>query len=247
MVARETDLMEKRELMIKKISFFLFNQCKVPKRTKRYLDGSYYEGQMSENKLRNGFGVYYFPNGDVYIGEWVRNQMEGKGTYFYIEGDVYDGTFVEGTKDGFGTFYYTNGHLFHGEWVNDNKAGKGIYVYGSDHERFEGEWKFNVKEGYGFYYYASGECVEGRWFNNIKQYSKIVMTEDGRDTMNEDEKNNLYQYGLAEFYEGEIEKCAFVQYVGSIANVEENKENQANAREEREYIDELENAVPEES
>jgi hypothetical protein len=35
-----------------------------------YPDGGYYIGQVSDNKLRNGQGIYTYPTGEVYFGGW---------------------------------------------------------------------------------------------------------------------------------------------------------------------------------
>ena len=34
---------------------------------------------------KNGKGIYYYPNGDVYIGDWKRDKKEGKGKMFWLE------------------------------------------------------------------------------------------------------------------------------------------------------------------
>ena len=41
--------------------------------------GDKYKGDYSEGK-RNGYGVYYYVNGDVYEGNWVNGMREGKGS-----------------------------------------------------------------------------------------------------------------------------------------------------------------------
>ena len=46
-----------------------------------YGDGSYYEGQFSDNK-RNGKGIIYSKNGDIiYEGDYVNNEQEGIGKF----------------------------------------------------------------------------------------------------------------------------------------------------------------------
>lgn len=43
----------------------LRGNCKI----KNYVDGSRYEGQILGDK-RSGKGIYYYANGDIYLGDW---------------------------------------------------------------------------------------------------------------------------------------------------------------------------------
>ena len=41
--------------------------------------------------MKNGFGKYFYQNGERYIGEWKQNLKEGKGVYHYTNGSYYEG------------------------------------------------------------------------------------------------------------------------------------------------------------
>lgn len=45
-------------------------------------------------------GVRKFPDGGVYEGGWVEDQMSGEGKYLYPNGDIYVGGFLAGKKHG---------------------------------------------------------------------------------------------------------------------------------------------------
>ncbi len=47
-----------------------------------------------------GQGQEVFGNKDVYVGNFVGNQMDGQGTMKYINGDVYTGNWVAGVREG---------------------------------------------------------------------------------------------------------------------------------------------------
>jgi radial spoke head protein 1 len=47
-----------------------------------YPDGSKYDGEWNEN-IREGYGTYTYPNNDTYVGEWKNHKRDGKGTYTY--------------------------------------------------------------------------------------------------------------------------------------------------------------------
>ena len=47
-------------------------------------DGSEYFGDYQIGK-REGYGVFKYPNGDTYEGEWLDNKPDGMGTYTWAE------------------------------------------------------------------------------------------------------------------------------------------------------------------
>ena len=49
---------------------------------------------MQEN-FRQGNGIYFFKNGEVYKGNFALDKMEGGGTYFYNDGIVIEGFFKD--------------------------------------------------------------------------------------------------------------------------------------------------------
>jgi len=46
--------------------------------------------------MMSGYGVYKYPDGRKYTGEFVNDKMHGKGVYEWGDGRVYDGKFVGG-------------------------------------------------------------------------------------------------------------------------------------------------------
>ena len=62
-----------------------------------YEDSSRYLGNVANN-FRNGYGIYYYANGDIYAGDWKDNMFEGQGIYFYSRGDRFEGTLINGLK-----------------------------------------------------------------------------------------------------------------------------------------------------
>ena len=69
-------------------------------------------------KIKEGYGIYYFSNGDKYEGEWKNDKREGYGIYYYSDKDKYEGEWKNDLKDGYGIYYYLNG----------NKGGYNIMV-----------------------------------------------------------------------------------------------------------------------
>lgn len=138
-----------------------------------YPDGSTYMGSV-QNGHREGKGIYYFSNKEVYGGEWKEDRFEGKGIYIYDNGDVYDGFLKKGLKEGHGNYYYSNGDHYDGEWINNEKNGYGIFYFNNSFEKFEGFWKNNEKNGSGVYYFSSGDKFEGNWIHGKKEGKGVV-------------------------------------------------------------------------
>ena len=54
---------------------------------KHFTDGSWYEGQIVPGRrIREGYGIYSYADGDCYLGQWVADQFEGEGTYIFSTG-----------------------------------------------------------------------------------------------------------------------------------------------------------------
>jgi hypothetical protein len=65
--------------------------------SKEFRDGSTYLGQY--NPLRNikeGQGLYFYFDGDIYGGTWKNDQLNGLGVYYFANGDSYEGSVING-------------------------------------------------------------------------------------------------------------------------------------------------------
>lgn len=79
-------------------------------------DGCYYEGNY-QNHQRSGAGVCYYPNGDVYEGQWSGDQRVNRGKMKFFDTDgtflcQYKGLFQNDKADGFGTVEDNQNNLF---------------------------------------------------------------------------------------------------------------------------------------
>lgn len=86
----------------------------------------YYEGEINDDYIPNGHGVFHYLNGDVYIGHFVNGMKNGKGTYKYKTGNLYKGEWENDIKQGEGIFINTNDKWgFKGAFENDNPVSNG--------------------------------------------------------------------------------------------------------------------------
>ena len=56
----------------------------------------------------NGNGIYEWPNGRTYEGEYINGIKEGKGIFKWSNGKIFDGYFKNGNPDGNGILKYNN-------------------------------------------------------------------------------------------------------------------------------------------
>ena len=59
--------------------------------------------------------MFMSANGDVYDGEWVANNMNGKGTMIYANGDKYDGEWKLGKREGKAVLNMANTDVYEGK------------------------------------------------------------------------------------------------------------------------------------
>jgi hypothetical protein len=78
-----------------------------------------YEGEVEEEEILDGWGIYRYKNGDIYEGKFKNGAREGKGEYIFADGSHYRGDWSNDKKQGYGT-YKTNKMELDGLWENDN-------------------------------------------------------------------------------------------------------------------------------
>ena len=103
--------------------------------TGNYLGCLDYEGSL------NGYGTMTYSNGDIYEGNWVRNNIEGLGKMIFRDGDVYTGSWVLNNMEGLGEMLFANnGGFYEGNWKNNQYEGQGVLkrVLGIQVQKSEG-------------------------------------------------------------------------------------------------------------
>jgi hypothetical protein len=70
-----------------------------------------YVGDFKDG-FQEGYGTYYWPDGQIYQGSWKQNKRHGKGKDNYASGDSYDGDWVNGKYEGQGLYTYKDGSTF---------------------------------------------------------------------------------------------------------------------------------------
>ncbi|XP_063718986.1 MORN repeat-containing protein 2-like isoform X2 [Symsagittifera roscoffensis] len=109
-----------------------------PKKTKK---------QVEDEEPRMMNGVFMFPNGDRYDGDYMRKP---------------DGTIF---RQGQGCHTASDGTKYEGEWLNDTMTGQGSVEYPSG-ASYEGEFNENKFHGSGRYNWPDGAVYSGHFEDN---------------------------------------------------------------------------------
>ncbi|PKP20146.1 MAG: hypothetical protein CVU05_09750 [Bacteroidetes bacterium HGW-Bacteroidetes-21] len=86
-------------------------------------NGDRYEGNFVNFKL-NGFGYYTEANGNKYTGDFVDNKFHGVGKYESMDGTWYIGQFENGVRQGLGANYFSKTYCEKGKWENNRYIDK---------------------------------------------------------------------------------------------------------------------------
>ncbi|XP_038051411.1 MORN repeat-containing protein 2-like [Patiria miniata] len=98
-------------------------------------------------------GVYIFPNGDKYDGEYIMTddgalERSGKGTHTTANGTVYEGDWAQDKMTGHGRLTHPNGSVYEGEFVQNQFHGRGKYTWPNG-AVYQGNFNENRMEGEG--------------------------------------------------------------------------------------------------
>jgi hypothetical protein len=100
---------------------------------------------LSEN-IPEGYGSYYFSNGQRYIGELVNGSFEGLGVQFATDGggsviETEIGHFYSDQLSDWACSISINKDIYFGKYKEGDYLGFGLYIFSSDHSAEAGEFK----------------------------------------------------------------------------------------------------------
>jgi hypothetical protein len=80
--------------------------------------------QCISGDCRNGRGIYVYPSGAKYIGEFKDGEIHGIGTCYYTNGSKYQGEWQNRFPHGQGTKVYEDGFKYSGLWLKGKPVDK---------------------------------------------------------------------------------------------------------------------------
>lgn len=195
-----------------------------------YPDKSMYKGYFNKDWYREGYGVFYLPDGSIYEGFFKANHMQGRGRLFNVEGFCYEGDFIESKASGFGKFVSLEKVTYIGYWKNEKQHGAGEEVYpdGSKYEGmfengkkhgkgkfschdgqyYEGDFNMNDIHGKGIYKWKDGRLYSGKWANNKMEGTGVFTWPDKKKYIGSYNLDNKHGYGVFLWTDGKkFEGC----------------------------------------
>ncbi|XP_067873266.1 MORN repeat-containing protein 1-like isoform X2 [Heterodontus francisci] len=167
-----------------------------------------YVGEMKQ-QLRDGFGLYVYPNSFFqYEGEWKNGKKHGIGKFLMKDGSYYEGEFVNGEMEGNGFRYWaSSGNEYSGQFTQGEIHGYGVKKY-LDGSQYEGEFHFGARAGHGALTDGEGQVYRGSFHNNKKQgegemYYKNGDQYQGDWVLNRRQGHGILQYADGSLYEGQ--------------------------------------------
>ncbi|GET93250.1 hypothetical protein, conserved [Leishmania tarentolae] len=118
------------------------------------------------------------PGVEVYAGEWVGNQKEGKGAYQWLDRS-YVGEWVRGRREGYGCLRRKDGKWYRGQWERHLPHGHGEARLTPEGLLYKGEWRDGRRQGSGALTYPDGTTVHGTWISDELQPCVHVVYKDG--------------------------------------------------------------------
>lgn len=161
-------------------------------------DGTNIQSGCLSGDCNNGLGVFAYPDGSKYEGQFLNGNFEGQGTFSFANGDRYVGQFKDNYPDGQGTRFLASGKEETGLWREgeflgaslttggkvgcvdgDCAEGRGTYIYKEGSAKYVGDFKANYPHGIGTCIYANGDRYEGEWADGAFQGQGTLYLRDG--------------------------------------------------------------------
>lgn len=138
----------------------------------------------------NGYGVWVYESGDIYVGNWSGEYRNGEGTYLYASGEKYTGSVVNNKRNGFGIYNWVAGSSYSGNWKDGSQSGYGTYIasdgtsqigtfengsyigssssYQTTSSTQSGCTKGDCQNGWGIYEWTSGTSKGDKYIGDFK-------------------------------------------------------------------------------
>jgi hypothetical protein len=139
--------------------------CNNGKGTYKFTNGSIYVGEFVKNHLE-GFGKLTDANGNVYTGDFQNDKFNGKGMFERTDGTKYIGEFKDGKRNGLGTQYYSESYKEKGKWENDR------FIEKAEFEEFKIEEPYSFCQALFSIIFASGDNFKEIKGENVSAYIK---------------------------------------------------------------------------
>lgn len=121
-----------------------------------YPNGCKYQGEVTDDEQRDGFGRMVFPEGSELVGDWCANKVCGMARIIHVEGDLIEGIWEDNliTK-GNGKFINSESIPWDGFSFEGTPRSIGI-DFTEDGPVYIGQMKGPMKDGVGYLIHVDG-------------------------------------------------------------------------------------------
>ena len=89
-------------------------------------DDGFYTGEISHGNKPEGYGMFWYKSGNIYVGSWIRGFPEGVGYFYMAYGGMYYGQTEAGYASGRGIYKLSEQEFYYfGEFSKGRMNGKG--------------------------------------------------------------------------------------------------------------------------
>ena len=130
-------------------------------------------GGCVSGDCQNGIGIYIYPSGAVYTGDFKNGEINGSGVCEYSDGSKYHGQWVNRYPEGLGTRIYADGTSRNGYWKKGrpvDEAGRILENWAQEDSDFTESFDVqsgciygNCDNGRGTFAYPNGDKYEGNF------------------------------------------------------------------------------------
>ncbi len=123
---------------------------------------------------RHGAGMYKYPCGSVYEGEYVAGKRCGIGTLSTVQGFRFSGFWTDGRRNGQAKAAHPDGSIFEGFYKDDKRHGLGKVTF-SNGDCFEGQFENDLPNGTGKYHHHGFGTYYGTFKKGLRSGSGVEM------------------------------------------------------------------------
>jgi hypothetical protein len=207
----------------------------------KMIDGSIYTGTLIAGSdgmsSPHGRGIYTWPDGRKYDGEWKEGKQEGHGVHTWPDGRKYDGEWKEGKLDGRGVLTLPNGARYDGEWKDGKRVGQGRGTnpngtdlsveyrdgkswrtkgteFWPDGTKYVGEWNRDGSKSGGTITWPDGRVYQGDWKvlegkPDLPDGQGTLAWPDGRKYTGDFREGKMHGLGKMTYPDGKVEEGAW--------------------------------------
>ncbi len=159
--------------------------CNSGRKSTLELVGGTYNGDFNHIDQKHGFGIYKWPDGSIFNGNFINDLRHGDGRFLWSNGDSYEGEYQEDHRSGKGSYTWADSAHYEGDFLSGKRHGYGVFRSSSG-STYEGQWLNDRQHGKGTLTLENGAIIEGTWHQGVLLNDPVILP----PTLNKHEKSD---------------------------------------------------------